>query len=176
MSICARYGQSSLVNSFAENRANDLIKALATPNPNAGFMEMRAFVESKGFTLKSPAGRAKLKAYLLANLARMQTEFVQARQHTKPDANRSFQHRGISLDSNLWPDYDLDLALQSLSKAGMLKPGNIRRVAVSVPDSTSSTNSRALITIHRKLRSRSLYWTLYSASAWRIQRTLISTP
>ncbi len=128
-----RYGQSSLVNSFAENRANDLIKALATPNPNAGFMEMRAFVESKGFTLKSPAGRAKLKGYLLANLTRMQTELVQARQHTQPDANRSFQHRGISLDSNLWPDYDLDVALQSLSKAGMLKAGNVRRVAVIGP-------------------------------------------
>jgi hypothetical protein len=128
-----RYGQSSLVNAFAENRANDLIKALAAPNQNSGFMEMRAFVESKGFSLKSPAGRAKLKGYLLANLARMQTELAQARQHAQSDANRSFQHRGISLDSNLWPDYDLDIALQSLTKAGMLKAGEVRRVAVIGP-------------------------------------------
>ncbi len=45
-----RYGQSSLVNAFAENRANDLIKALAAPNGNQGFVEMRAFVEKKGFS------------------------------------------------------------------------------------------------------------------------------
>jgi hypothetical protein len=128
-----RYGQSSLVNSFAENRANDLIQALAAPNQNAGFMEMRAFVESQGFSLKSPAGRARLKAYLLANLARMQAELVQARQHAQPDANRSFQHRGISLDSNLWPDYDLDVALQSLLNGGMLKAGQVRRIAVIGP-------------------------------------------
>ena len=38
-----RYGKSSLVNSFAENRANDLIKALAAPNQNQGFVEMRGF-------------------------------------------------------------------------------------------------------------------------------------
>ncbi len=43
------YGQSSLVNAFAENRANDLIKALAAPNGNQGMVEMRAFVEKKGF-------------------------------------------------------------------------------------------------------------------------------
>ncbi len=67
-----RYGQSSLVNSFAENRANDLIKALAAPNRNTGFLEMRAFVERKGFSLTTATGKKKLKAYLLANLARMQ--------------------------------------------------------------------------------------------------------
>ena len=56
------YGHSSLVNAFAENRANDLIKALAAPNRNQGFCEMRAFVERKGYSLNSPAARQKLKA------------------------------------------------------------------------------------------------------------------
>ena len=40
-----RYGESSLVNAFAENRANDLIRALGAANGNQGFVEMRAFVE-----------------------------------------------------------------------------------------------------------------------------------
>jgi hypothetical protein len=39
-----------------------------------------------------------------------------------------FQQRGISLDSNLWPDYDLDLQLQRMAARGMLKPGSVRRV------------------------------------------------
>ncbi len=127
------YGQSSLVNAFADNRANDLIKALATPGGNQGFVEMRHFVERKGFSLNSHAGHKKLKAYLLTNLARMQKELLQAREQAKADRSQMFQHRGISLDSNLWPDYDLDVTLQTLMKSGMLKPGSIRRVAIVGP-------------------------------------------
>jgi hypothetical protein len=127
------YGQSSLVNAFAENRANDLIKALAAPGANQGFVEMRAFVEKKGYSLKTPADRAKLKTYLLANLARMQKEFLQLREQAKTNRSQEFQRRGISLDSNLWPDYDLDLTLQSLLDSGKLKPNSIRRVAIVGP-------------------------------------------
>jgi hypothetical protein len=128
-----RYGQSSLVDSFAENRANDLIKALAAPNGNQGFAEMRAFVEKKGFSLNSPAGRKKLRAYLLANLVRMQKELLQAREQVKSNRDQLFQHRGISLDSNLWPDYDLEQQLKEMLQKGMLKPGSIRRVAIVGP-------------------------------------------
>ena len=128
-----RYGQSSLVNGFAETRANDLIKALAAPDGNQGFVEMRSFVEKKGFSLNSPAGRKKLKAYLLANLARMQQDLLQARQEAKTNRDQMFQRRGISLDSNLWPDYDLDQQLQRMLAKGMLKPGSIRRVAIVGP-------------------------------------------
>jgi hypothetical protein len=127
------YGESSLVNGFAENRANDLIKALAAPNGNQGFVEMRAFVEGKGFSLNSPGERKKLKAYLLGNLSRMQNEFLQAREEAKANRSQMFQHRGISLDSNLWPDYDVDLSLQTLLKSGRLKPGSIGRVAIVGP-------------------------------------------
>jgi len=129
----AIYGQSSLVNAFAENRAKDLIKALAAPNGNQGFVEMRVFVEKRGFSLKSPASRKKLKAYLLANLARLQKEFLQARQQAKVNRDQMFQRRGISLDSNLWPDYDIDLSLKTVVKSGMLKPGGVRRVAIVGP-------------------------------------------
>ena len=128
-----RYGQSSLVNGFAETRANDLIKALAAPDGNQGIVEMRSFVEKKGFALNSPAGRKKLKAYLLANLARMQKDLLQARKEAKTNRDQMFQHRGISLDSNLWPDYDLDQQLQRMLAKGMLKPGSIRRVAIVGP-------------------------------------------
>ena len=127
------YGQSSLVNAFAENRADDLIKALAATNANQGFVEMRAFVEKKGYSLKSPAERAKLRKYLLANLARMQKEFLQLREQAKTNRSQEFELRGISLDSNLWPDYDLDLTLQSLLDSGKLKPNSIRRVAIVGP-------------------------------------------
>ena len=49
MTTWCSMGKAALVNAFAENRANDLIKALAAPNRNQGFIEMRAFVENKGY-------------------------------------------------------------------------------------------------------------------------------
>jgi hypothetical protein len=128
-----RYGQSSLVDDFANQRADDLIKALATPNGNQDFIEMRAFVERKGFSLNSPAQRKKLKAYLLVNLARMQKELLQARAEAKTNRDQLFQNRGISLDSNLWPDYDLEQHLKKMMEKGLLKPGSIRRVAIVGP-------------------------------------------
>ena len=63
-----QYGHSSFVNSIADKRANDLIKALAAPHPSAGMMEMRALLEKKGYSLKTPAEQQKVKAYMLANL------------------------------------------------------------------------------------------------------------
>lgn len=128
-----RYGQSSLVNAFAENRANDLIRALARPNGNQGFVEMRTFVAKKGFSFNSPAARQKLKVYLLANLSRMQKDLLQARDQAESTREQMWQHRGLSLDSNLWPDYDLDQGLKEMTNKGMLKPGGVRRVAIVGP-------------------------------------------
>jgi len=128
-----KYGQSSLVNAFAEKRADDLIKALASPDGNQGFIEMRAFLEKKGFSFSSPSSRKQIKSYLLANLTRMQKEFLQAQQAAKSNRDQMFQNRGISLDSNLWPDYDIEQQLKSLLQKGMLKRGEIRRVAIVGP-------------------------------------------
>jgi len=129
----ARYGESTLVNSFADHRADDLIRALAAPNGNQGLVEMRVFVEKKGYSLNTPAERKKLKKYLLDNLARLHTEFMQAREQAKLNRSQMFEKRGISLDSNLWPDYDVDAHLRYMLEKGMLKPGSIRKVAIVGP-------------------------------------------
>jgi len=128
-----RYGQSTLVNAFAENRANDLIRALTRPDGNQGFAEMRAFVERRGFSFNTPTECQKLKAYLLANLSRMRKELLQARDQAKSTREQMWQHRGLSLDSNLWPDYDIDQNLRELMDKGMLKAGGVRRVAIVGP-------------------------------------------
>jgi len=129
----ARYGESTLVDSFAEHRAHDLIQALAAPGTNAGFIEMRALLERHGFPLKTAADRVAAKRYLLNNMARMHKEFLQAKEQVKSNRFQMFQERGISLDSNLWPDYDLDLQLGRMAAQGMLKPGSVRRVAIVGP-------------------------------------------
>ena len=129
-----RYGQSSLVDSFANTRANDLIRALAAPHPAPGIAEMRDFLLAQGYSFKTPADRAKVKTYLRANLARERDDFLKYRAQKKDESRfQLFQDRGISLDSNLWPDYALDVAFRKLAEKGLLKPGSIRRIAIVGP-------------------------------------------
>jgi hypothetical protein len=128
-----KFGQSSLVNAFAENRANDLIRALASPTASEGFQQMRAFVERRGQSLATPAGRAALKKYLLANLARLREDFLKAHEDARKNRANEFSERGISLDTNLWPDYDLDLQFRKMLAAGLITAGGVRRVAIVGP-------------------------------------------
>ncbi len=130
----ARYGQSSLVNAFAENRANDLIRAWRAPNPSAGLLEMRSFIEKHGHSLATPKDRMETRKYLLASLARLRDEFLKYKSQPK-DENRFqlFQDRGLSLDTNLWPDFLLDAAFRTMLERGMLKPGGVSRIAIVGP-------------------------------------------
>jgi hypothetical protein len=129
-----RYGQSSLVNSFAENRANDLIHAWMAPNPSESLTEMRTFIERHGHSLRTARERLETKGYLLENLARLRDEFLKYKSQPKDERRfQMFQDRGISLDTNLWPDYMLDTAFRSLLEKGMLKPGGVRRIAIVGP-------------------------------------------
>jgi len=130
----ARFGQSSLVNSFAENRANDLIRAWRSPHPSEGLMEMRTFVERHGHSLKTAQERMEIKKYLLDCLARLRDDYLKYKSLPKDDRRfQMFQDRGISLDTNLWPNYILDVAFRALLEKGMLKPGAVRRIAIVGP-------------------------------------------
>jgi hypothetical protein len=133
-SYLARYGESSLVNAFADTRADDLVRALAQVNAPAGIAEMRRFLEKQGFSFKTTPSRLKVKQYLLRNLKRMRDEFLKYKAQAKDDRRyQLFQGRGISLDSNLWPDYQLDVHLRSMVEKGLLKPGSVRRIAIIGP-------------------------------------------
>jgi len=127
-----KYGQSSLVNAFAENRASDLIRAMVAPNPGEGIARMRRFLESKGHSFKSPEQRNKIKIYLLANLARMRDEIIRYKSQPQ-DRFQIFQDRGISLDTNLWPDFLIDQHLENMIHQGLLQKGSVHRVAIVGP-------------------------------------------
>jgi hypothetical protein len=130
----AKYGQSSLVNAFAENRANDLIRTMAAGNSSEGIAHMRAVLEKKGYSFKTPEDRKKIKAYLLTNLARMRDEMLRYIHETQ-EGNRFqlFQGRGISLDTNLWPDFLIDQHLVNMMRKGLLQKASVQRVAVVGP-------------------------------------------
>lgn len=128
-----RYGHNADVDSIADKRADDLMRALAAPHPSPGMLEMRAFLEKKGFSLKTPEGQKKIKAYLLANLARLRDDVIRGRQQAQTNRYQAFKDRGISTDSNIYPDYTIDLGLRNMMKNGLLQPGSVRRVAILGP-------------------------------------------
>jgi hypothetical protein len=130
----ARYGNSTLVNSFADNRARELVRALAAPHPSEGLLRMRVFLEKKGYRLKTPQQQKRVRQYLLANLARMRDDFLKYRSQKKDETRfQLFKDRGISLDTNLWPDFLLDQHFQHMAKQGALKAHSIRCVAIIGP-------------------------------------------
>ena len=133
----ARLGHSSLVDAFASKRADDLIRALSAPGSNEGLTQMRLFLEKKGFSFQTVAARKQIKAHLLANLARMRDEFISYAEKLKSGSpqpqSELYAERGISLDTNLWPDFALHQQLQRMAKEGLLKPGSVRRVAIIGP-------------------------------------------
>ncbi|WP_348261643.1 hypothetical protein P8935_17805 [Telmatobacter sp. DSM 110680] len=133
----SKYGTSTLVNAFAEKRANDLVRALSSPGANEGMQQMRAYLVHRGYSFKTPEDRAKVKRHLLENLAHMRDEFAEFREKLKTadlsEESQLYAQRGISLDSNLWPDYALDRSLGELVKLGMIKPGSVRRIAIIGP-------------------------------------------
>jgi len=129
-----KYGQSTLVNAFAENRANDLVRAMASGNANEGVAHLRAFLEKKGYSFATPKDRARVKSYLLANLARMRDEIRRYISQTQAGGRfQLFEDRGISLDTNLWPDFLIDQHLANMVRKGLLSPGSVHRVAVVGP-------------------------------------------
>lgn len=128
-----RYGKSSFVNSVADKRANDLIRALAAPHPSEGMLEMLALLEKKGYSLKTPKEQKQVKAYLLANLGRLRDDVDHDKNAAKANCYQAFKDRGISTDSNLYPDYAIDLHLRYMMAEGLLKPDSVHRIAIVGP-------------------------------------------
>ncbi len=131
------FGKDKYVDSLANKRADDLIRALTSPHANEGMVDMRSFLEKQNFNLKTPDGQKRVKAYMLANLARMRDEVIKAEAELYKNKNanlsQQFKDRGISTDSNLYPDYMIQVHLKHMMDQGLLKPGSIRRVAIVGP-------------------------------------------
>src|SRR5580698_1232285 len=132
-----RYGKDKYVDSLASKRADDLIRALNSPHANEGMTEMRSFLEKQNFNLKTPDGQKRVKAYMLANLGRMRDEVIKAEAELYKNKNanlsQQFKDRGISTDSNLYPDYMIQVHLKHMMDQERLNRGTIRRPAIVGP-------------------------------------------
>lgn len=131
--LLTRYGSDPAVNLTVERRAGDLIHALAAPSASEGMLQMRLFLTEKGYSLRSPEGQKRAKAYLLAVLARQRDGAAHEREKAKVDTSQVFKGRGLSTDSDLYTGYALDLHLANLARNGVLRPGSVHRVAIIGP-------------------------------------------
>jgi hypothetical protein len=128
------YDSNANIREIGGKRIDDLMSAMASPGEDERVAHMRSFVEGEGFSLQAPESTNKLKTYLLTNLLRMRDEFVQyLNQPQGANPFEIFKDRGISLDTNLWPDYLIDVHLRHMIEAGLLKPGSVKRVAIVGP-------------------------------------------
>jgi hypothetical protein len=128
-----QYGQDPSVNGIAERRAADLLRALSAARGNEGMREMRTFLKSQGLDLNTAESKNKVKAYLLASLARQRDEVSREREQASVDHSQLFRDRGLSTDSDIYTGYTIELELRKLAQRGLLQPGSVRRVAIIGP-------------------------------------------
>jgi hypothetical protein len=126
-------------------RAEDLARAMAAPGTNERLLFARQLVESKGFEVKTAAGRERAKQYLYDNLNRVLNEagtyariLQSARLLGDPSAefaekSKLYSSRGLSSDTSLLPNFAIEKALNSLMAQKLFAPGSVRRVAVIGP-------------------------------------------
>jgi len=133
-------------------RVGDLMRGLANPGNNERLLFLAQFMEKQGYHPREAHGaqlelaeRARLRAYVIANSARVvseqegfQREVEQARQlkdRSEDFAQRSrlYRTRGLSYDTSLFPNLAIEESLKAMLTRGLLAPGSVRRGAVIGP-------------------------------------------
>lgn len=126
-------------------RASDLTQAMSVAGKNERLQFALRLIESKGYDLRTPAGRERIKEYLFENLSRMlneQASYARILESAKllgdPSAefaerSKLYSVRGLSSDTSLLPNFAIERALSSLKAQGILAPGSVRRVGIIGP-------------------------------------------
>ncbi len=126
-------------------RSDDLIQGLLTSATNERLLFARKVVESKGYDLKLPATKARLREYFFDNLLRVLNEQasyakILERARLLGDVSEEFAERsklytgrGLSSDTSLLPNFAVEKALQEIKTLGLLGAGRVRRIAIIGP-------------------------------------------
>lgn len=117
-------------------RVDDLVAGLRNPGDNERLSFLRDLLLREGVGLESPQASLFVYNNLLRALQERKT-LAQRAAEVKPasilDRASLFHDRGLSLDTSILPDFSLDQALRDLKMRGLLRQGQIARVAVIGP-------------------------------------------
>jgi hypothetical protein len=117
-------------------RVDDLVAGLGNPAGNERLVFLSGLLQSRGIEPGANTG-----VFVYSNLQRV----LQERKEIAERAARSgtpanlldraslFRDRGVSLDTGILPDFSIDQALRDLKTRGVLREGQVARVAVIGP-------------------------------------------
>ncbi len=121
-------------------RVDDLISGLRNPGGNERLAFLNALMRSRG--LDPNGSSADLGVFVYSNLERVLRErqtlaarAAEARRDADSVLDRSslFRDRGVSLDTSIFPDFSIEQTLRDLKTRGVLREGQVSRVAVIGP-------------------------------------------
>ncbi|MBV8904837.1 MAG: hypothetical protein JOZ22_14485, partial [Acidobacteriia bacterium] len=124
-------------------RVDDLVAGLRHPNGNERLLFAQSLLRRQGINPEGPQD-SQLGVFLYNNLLRVMREEIglgervaEAQKLMRPDdpasfLNRSsaFRDRGVSLDTGIQPDFLIEQTLRDLKRRGVLREGQITRIAV----------------------------------------------
>ncbi|HTC89264.1 MAG TPA: hypothetical protein VK686_13245 [Bryobacteraceae bacterium] len=122
-------------------RVNDLAAGLASPGDNERLIFLQRLLKTQGIDPET-AGK-----FVLQNLLRVAEErktLAERAEASKPDTQPDdpsaildraslFSDRGVSLDTSIFPDFSIEQTLRDLKQRGVLREGQVARVAVIGP-------------------------------------------
>ncbi|MBZ5677833.1 MAG: hypothetical protein LAP61_26600 [Acidobacteriia bacterium] len=134
-------------------RVDDLVAGLRKPGDNERLTFLNALLRSQGIDPGSPG---ETGVFLYSNLQRVLQEMEtlskrgdEAKRLVTPDAGRPdagpdpaaifnwrpglLRDRGVSLDTGIFPNFSIEQALRDLKNRGVLREGQVARVAVIGP-------------------------------------------
>ena len=120
-------------------RVDDLVTALHTPSDNERLAFLRALLRARDV---DPDVSGATGVFLYSNLQRVLEErrviaqrAETAKQTTATALDRAslFEDRGVSLDTSILPDFALEQTLRELKQRGVLREGQVARVAIVGP-------------------------------------------
>jgi SAM-dependent methyltransferase len=128
-------------------RVNDLVAALRSPGDNERVLFVQRLLRRNGIDPEGSQDSRQPGVFLYNNLLRVVKERIalgervkEAERRQRPEdpaslLNRSsvFRDRGVSLDTGILPDFLIEQTLRDLKNRGILREGQVSRVAVVGP-------------------------------------------
>jgi hypothetical protein len=118
-------------------RVDDLVAGVRSPGDNERLIFLQRLLRTQG--INPSEDPQKTGVFLLQNLQRVVQERI-ALEHTARvkendplDRSSLFRDRGLSLDTGIIPDFSIEQSLRDLKQRGVLREGQVARVAVIGP-------------------------------------------
>jgi SAM-dependent methyltransferase len=118
-------------------RVDDLAAGLRHPGDNERLIFLSGLLRTKGI---DPGVPGQTGVFLYNNLQRVLQErrtiaerAAEAKPESLLDRASLFSDRGVSLDTSILPDFSIEQTLRDLKQRGMLREGQVARVAVIGP-------------------------------------------